>query len=88
MSQSIAKKKYDYEYYSRTSNKKNSHKRWKDWEIFMILGGDQPDSTLSTILERSIKSIQLKRSRYIKEWFPDYETQNGIKSVIAKEDMI
>lgn len=82
MSQSIAKKKYDYKYYQRTAHAKNDHKRWEDWEIFLILGGDETDTNLSKILQRSVHSIQMKRYRYIRENYPDYETVNGMKSVI------
>ena len=82
MSQPLSKKKYDKKYYDRTAFSPNDHKRWKDWEIYLILGGDNTDTALSNILGRSVHSIQLKRSRYIKANYPEYKVVSGKKSVI------
>ena len=82
MSQSLAKKKYDKKYYARTANSKNSHKRWRDWEVFLIIKGDQTDTMLSKILQRSVKSIQIKRAKYIKENYPEITPILGVKTVV------
>lgn len=82
MLQPLSKKKYDKKYYAETAFNKKYHKRWEDWEIYLIMGGDNTDTMLSKILGRSVHSIQLKRSRYIKENYPEYKTVNGQKSVV------
>lgn len=57
---------YNRKYYARTSNRKNNYKRWERWEVDLILDRPYSDSELSDILERSMKSIAVKRSFVLK----------------------
>lgn len=54
-------------YYDKTTNQRNSRKKWTQYEIETILEHEKPDSELSKHLGRSVRSIQVKRSRLNKE---------------------
>ena len=50
-------------YYDKTTNQRNSRKKWTQYEIETILDHEKTDSELSKNLGRSVRSIQVKRSR-------------------------
>ena len=62
---------YNKRYYGRTSNRPNNYKRWEQWEIDLILDKPCCDSDLSDILQRSMKSIVVKRSVVLKQMEKD-----------------
>lgn len=54
-------------YYGKTAYAPNSNKRFTKEEIEMIISHNVPDSELAEKLERSVRSIQIARSRYKKK---------------------
>ena len=54
-------------YYGKTSNQKNSRKKWTQFEIEAVLEHSQSDFELSKKIGRSVRSIQIKRCRLNKE---------------------
>lgn len=56
-------KKQKRKYYAKTSNRKNSKKKWTQYEVELIMEHKQSDSELSETLGRSVRSIQIKRCR-------------------------
>lgn len=54
-------------YYNKSSYAKNYYRRWVWEEIQLILYSRLTDSKLSSILGRSVASIQIKRSKHKKE---------------------
>ena len=58
-------RKEKQKYYSKTANAVNHRKRWSDEEIEIILKHEETDTCISKILGRSVKAIQVKRSKLI-----------------------
>lgn len=56
-------RKQKRKYYAKTSNRKNSKKKWTQYEVELIMEHKQSDSELSETLGRSVRSIQIKRCR-------------------------
>ena len=54
-------------YYKRTEDAPNKKTRWSDAEIDMIMDKKFSDSQLASMLGRSMRSIQIKRSRMIRQ---------------------
>ena len=48
-------------YYGKTADSENSHKRWTDEEIEIIMRHEVPDHVISAAIGRSVESIQIKR---------------------------
>lgn len=57
-------KRQTYRYYNKTANAPNSYNRLTLAEIQMILEHKMTDHELSKILGRSVRAIQVARSRY------------------------
>lgn len=57
------KTKYNRRYYGKTSNGKRNRLAWEDWELFYVINKPYPDHKISEMIGRSVKSIQVKRSR-------------------------
>lgn len=56
-------------YYAKTSNAKRSHAKWDEVEKEKVWRHEKPDSELAKEIDRSVKAIQLMRSR-IKKSYP------------------
>lgn len=53
----------DIRYYAKTQNAVNSYKRFTEQELLLIRQHKIPDHELSKMLQRSVKSIQVIRSK-------------------------
>lgn len=62
-------RKYMRDYYAKTSCASRSHVRWDEDEKEKVWKHDKPDSELAREIDRSVKAIQLMRSR-IKKSYP------------------
>jgi len=62
-------RKYMRDYYGKTSNAGRHYARWEEEEKRMVMLHDKPDSELAAEIDRSVKAIQLMRSR-IKKGYP------------------
>lgn len=58
-----SQKKYNLEYYRRTSYAPRYHKRWEEQEDALVLLHNITDTELSYLIERSVSSIQRRRIR-------------------------
>lgn len=56
---------YNKRYYARTADAKNNYARWQQEEIDLIMEKNYSDMELSTILNRGIKAIQVKRAKVL-----------------------
>lgn len=60
--------KYMKKYYGRTANASNGGNPWTEEEIEIVLKHEKTDTELSKILKRSVRAIQICRSRNKKKW--------------------
>lgn len=58
-----SQKKYNLEYYRRTTYSARYHKRWEEQEDVLVLLHKITDTELSYLIERSVSSIQMRRCR-------------------------
>ena len=54
-------------YYGKTEKARNKGKRWNEEEMRMLLEKTMPDRELSNVIGRSMKAIQIKRTKLIYE---------------------
>ena len=54
-------------YYKKTENAPNKGMLWTDGDIVMILERKHSDTELSAMIGRSVRAIQMKRSKLKKE---------------------
>ena len=59
---------YNSRYYKKTENAIRKRLKWTDKEIEMILGKKHTDTELSNMIGRSVKAIQVKRSKLNAQW--------------------
>lgn len=67
---------YNRRYYAKTTGKANSHKKWSQEEIDLILKREYCDRELSDILQRSMMAIAVKRSVVLRQMYDDIVTEN------------
>ena len=65
-SNKIARREYNKKYYAKTRDARYSGLPWLSWEIDIIMSHDVSDTELSAVLYRSVKAIQVKRSKILK----------------------
>lgn len=58
-----SQKKYNLEYYQRTSYAPRYHKRWEEREDVLVLLHRFTDTELAYLIDRSVSSIQRRRIR-------------------------
>lgn len=58
-----SQKKYNLEYYQRTSYAPRYHKRWEEQEDALVLLHRFTDTELAYLIDRSVSSIQRRRIR-------------------------
>lgn len=61
-------RKYNREYYAKTSYAARSYTRWDEEEKEMVRKHDKPDSVLAREIDRSVKAIQNMRKRLKKSY--------------------
>ena len=58
-----SQKKYNLEYYRRTTYAPRYHKRWDEQEDVLVLLHHFTDTELAYLIDRSVSSIQKRRGR-------------------------
>jgi hypothetical protein len=58
---------YNERYYKRTQDAENSRLMWNEEEIRIILNKEKSDTELAKLLGRSVKAIQIKRTKVLRE---------------------
>lgn len=62
-------RRYNKEYYAKTSYAEMHHQRWTEEETAQVMQHEKTDTELAADLKRSVKAIQLQRMR-IKKSYP------------------
>lgn len=58
-----SQKKYNLEYYQRTTYAPRYHKRWTEEEDALVLIHRFTDTDIAYLIDRSVSSIQMRRCR-------------------------